>query len=398
MKKMKILRIIARLNIGGPAIHTILLSEGLDRSRFESILVSGVISKGEGDMSYYADKKQVKPLVVPRLKRELSLFNDILAFRSIYGIIKVQEPDIVHTHTAKAGALGRLAAIIHNLLNPKKRVKIVHTFHGHVLRGYFTGFKSRVFIVIERFLGKFTDMLVTVSASVAGELLDLEICQKDKIKVIPLGFELDELLAIPLAENGGSIANIGIIGRLVPVKNHRLFLEAAAILLKDNPVEKIKFKIIGDGELRENLEDYAARLNLTAQVEFTGWKRELTKLYSGLEVVALTSINEGTPVSLIEAMASGRPIVSTEAGGVRDLLGENLDSAQGKDLKFRIMERGIIVDSKDPADFAAALAAILRDKQLRRDMGLRGREFAARIYSKNRLIRDIQDLYCTLLS
>ncbi|MFC1804499.1 glycosyltransferase [Candidatus Omnitrophota bacterium] len=398
MKKIKVLRIIARLNIGGPAIHTILLTEGLDLSRFESILVSGSISKAEGDMSYYADKKQVKPLVVPRLRRELSLFNDIAALRSIYRIIKAQEPDIVHTHTAKAGALGRLAAIIYNFLNRKKRVKIVHTFHGHVLRGYFGRFKSRIFIFIERFLGMFTDIIVTVSASVARELLDLEICKKAKIKVIPLGFELDELLAIPPETNGGSIVNIGIIGRLVPVKNHRLFLEAAAKLLKDKQYLNLRFKIVGDGELRDELEGCACRLGIASRVEFLGWKMELAKVYSVLEVVVLTSINEGTPVSLIEAMASARPVVSTEAGGVRDLLGENLDSAQGKDLKFRIMERGIIVDSKDPADFAAALAVILRDNRLRRDIGLRGREFAAKIYSKDRLIGDIQNLYCTLLS
>jgi glycosyltransferase involved in cell wall biosynthesis len=344
MKKIKILRIIARLNIGGPAIHTILLTEGLDKNKFESLLVCGSVGDSEADMLYYAIEKGVKPYFVPELKRELNLLNDIRAFRKIYNIINTERPDIIHTHTAKAGTLGRLAAIFYNLLNRDRQLSFVHTFHGHIFDGYFGNLKTKVFILIERFLAFFTHKIITVSESIKNDLVVLGI-SSHRIEVIPLGFELDRFLNICPRDN--SAVNIGIVGRLVPVKNHRLFLEAAAEVIKSISKNKPRFKIIGDGELRNELERYAHKLNINTYVEFLGWQKEPSAIYSDLDVVCLTSVNEGTPVSLIEAMASGRAVVTTDVGGVRDLLGNEVEIVSAIDTSFKILKRGIMVGPAD---------------------------------------------------
>ncbi|MFH1888951.1 MAG: glycosyltransferase [Candidatus Omnitrophota bacterium] len=397
MKKIKILRVIARLNIGGPAIHTVLLTEGLNRSGFQSLLVCGRVAKDEGDMSYYALDKEVKPVFIPELTRKLNLFNDITAFIKIYKIIRSQEPDIIHTHTAKAGTLGRLAAIFYNLRRfSRKRVIIIHTFHGHVFGGYFNKIQTRIFIFVEKLLARFTHKIITVSDSVREELMELGIAGEGKIEVIPLGFELDRFLKIPPKDNIG--LNVGIVGRIVPIKNHRLFLEAVSGFMAVNKDIRARFKIIGDGELRGDLEERARKLGIDKYVELAGWQRDLPVIYSDLDIVALTSRNEGTPVSLIEAMASARAVVATDVGGVRDLLGQDTGREEGISYGFSIMERGIMVRPDDAKAFAAALGFVARDSALRKSMGEAARDFVKDGFSKERLIRDIEDLYTRILN
>ncbi|MFA5410281.1 MAG: glycosyltransferase [Candidatus Omnitrophota bacterium] len=396
MKKIKVLRIIARLNIGGPAIHTILLTEGLDGRRFESLLVYGRLSQGEGDISYYAREKNIATHFVPELKRELNFFSDIIAFYKIYKIIITEQPDIVHTHTAKAGGVGRTAAILYNFIHRNKKIKLVHTFHGHIFDGYFSKIKSRFFIFIERFLALFTCQIITVSESIKNELISLGISKERKIKVIPLGLELDKFLSLP--ERRDIDLNIGIIGRLVPVKNHRLFLEAAAMVISDNQAIRIKFKVIGDGELRGMLEEYSRKLKINNYLDFLGWQKDLVKAYSGLDIVALTSINEGTPVSLIEAMASGKAVVATDVGGIKDLLGDETNTKIKPNGSFKILERGIMVMPGDSLGFAQALNLTIQDGNLRREMGLRARNFAKTEFTKDRLIKDVESLYLAILS
>ncbi len=398
MEKIKILRIIARLNIGGPAIHAVLLTAGIDKTRFDSLLVSGSIGRDEGDMSYYASQKFVKPIFIPQLKREISFRDDIGAFKKIYNIIKIEQPQIIHTHTAKAGTLGRLAGILYNCFNPftDKRVKLVHTFHGHIFEGYFNKFKTQIFILIERFLALFTSKIITVSDSVKDELIASGICNANKIKVIPLGLELEKFFNIP-SMNGNRL-NIGIVGRLVPIKNHRLFLEAVAKVIADNPQIKFKFEIIGDGQLRQELEAYSRKLNISSQVNFLGWQKDLVKIYSGLDVVALTSINEGTPVSLIEAMASARAIVATDVGGVKDLMGLEIEAGIKPNTNFKVLERGILVNSQDPDSFSAALIFILQNNKLRKDMGMAGRDFVMNRFTDKRLIKDMENLYFDIVN
>ena len=415
MKKIKVVRVIARLNIGGPAIHTILLTEGLNQDKFDSLLACGTIAQDEGDMLYYARARNVVPYIIPELRRELNPLNDVIAFLKIYKLIRRENPDIIHTHTAKAGTLGRLAGIFYNLL-AARRIKLIHTFHGHVFEGYFGRFKTRLFIFIERFLAYFSSKVITVSSAVKEELVSLGISGSDKIKVIPLGLELDRFLGLPLSrlpiqgmrdpdivgkksrdpdssgKETGRCLNIGIVGRLVPIKNHRLFLESAAKVIQDNPELNLKFKIIGDGELRTELEEFARKLNLSSAVEFNGWQKDLAGVYADLDIVCLTSINEGTPVSLIEAMASGKAVVATDAGGVRDLVGANFDGAEDG-LGFSAGERGIIVRSSDADSFAGALSFLMRNEELRKKTAIAGCEFVREKFAKARLIKDIEGLY-----
>ena len=395
LRKIKILRIIARLNVGGPAIHSILLTSALNNPKFETLLVCGYLSSGEGDMSYYAQEKGVSFQLIPRLKRELSLIDDFLAFKQIYSLIVKEKPDIVHTHTAKAGSLGRLAAIFYNFIPGHKKVSIVHTFHGHVLSGYFGWAKTKFFILVEKFLARFTHQIITVSESVKGDLVRLGIAPKNKIRVIPLGFELDKFLGLPGRTNKDKF-NVGIIGRLVAIKNHRLFLDAASKVSYSSLNSDISFKVIGDGEDRQDLENYAKKLGVK-EIEFLGWRKNLPGLYSELDLVVLTSLNEGTPVSLIEAMASAKAVISTDVGGVRDLMGDEVKLGKVKNNEFRVFQRGILINSGDSDALASAITFILTEEELRHAMGISGRVYVQKNFSKERLVKDIEDLYENLV-
>lgn len=390
-KKIKILRIIARLNIGGPAIHTILLAEGLNRDKFDSLLVAGMVEEGEADMLYLAESKEVKPIIISELGRKINFKKDFISFCKLFKLIKKQRPDIIHTHTAKAGTLGRLVGILYNLAYPKNKCKLVHTFHGHVLHSYFGKFKTKVFIWIERILAKFTDKIIVVSDTIKKELLDLRIGNNRKIIVIPLGLELDKLLNIPPANNPK--INIGIIGRLTLIKNHFMFLKSIKLLLTQysNLSDNHQFVIAGDGELRDSLENYVRELGLVSQIIFTGWHKDLINLYSSLDIVALTSLNEGTPVSLIEAMAAGRPVVATDVGGVRDLLEPVCGLA-------RIPTKNILIKSNDVEGFAKALIWLIDNRDLRAKIGEASREFVRDKFGKETLIKNMERLYKDLLN
>lgn len=342
-------------------------------------------------MLYYARAKNVVPYVIPELRRELNPLDDLTAFLKICRLIAREKPDIIHTHTAKAGTLGRLAGISYNLMAASK-VKLIHTFHGHVFEGYFGRLKTRIFIFIERFLAYFSSKVITVSSAVKEELIALGISGSDKIKVVPLGLELGKFLELPFEEKAGRCLNIGIVGRLVPIKNHRLFLEGAAKVIRDNPGLELRFKVIGDGELRAELEEFTRKLNLSSKVEFRGWQKDLSVVYADLDIVCLTSINEGTPVSLIEAMASGKAIAATDAGGVKDLLGESLNGFDGL-VGLSACKRGVMARSGDADSFAGALSFLIGNEGVREKMAASGREFVREKFAKERLIKDIESLY-----
>ncbi|MFC1699094.1 glycosyltransferase family 4 protein [Candidatus Omnitrophota bacterium] len=380
-RKIKVLRIIARLNIGGPAIHTVLLAEGLDENRFKTVLVCGTPEASEGDMFYLAEEKGVRPVIIPELGRRLNLRDDAIAFWKLFGLVNKEQPDIIHTHTAKAGTLGRLAGMLYNLLAGRQRCRLIHTFHGHVLHSYFGRIKSKLFIWIERFLAIFTHQIIAVSEGVRKELIDLKIAPAKKIVIVSLGLELERYLKI---ENNGfenrNRKSVGIIGRLVPIKNHRMFLDAAK-RLKDTQGSgrSIKFLIVGDGPLRQELESYAKDLGIAEDVTFTGWVRDLEQIYSELDVVALTSLNEGTPVALIEAQAAARPCVATCVGGVTNVIEEG--------------RSGLLVPAHDIDKFAQALLKLLSNPDLALSMGRYGRARIKNEFSKRRLLRDIGRIY-----
>lgn len=380
-KKLKILRIIARLNIGGPAIHTILLTHGLDKSRFESILVTGLPEKSEGDMLYLAEQKNVRPIIIPQLKRNLDLRNDFIAFWKILSLLIKEKPHIVHTHTAKAGTLGRLSGLLYNLVSRKNRCILIHTFHGHVLHSYFGRVRSRLFIWIERFLALFTTRIIAVSENLKKELVELKIARPGKIIAVPLGLELEKYLKIEANsfENRESKL-IGIIGRLVPVKNHKMFLDVVKRIRQElGSRQRMRFLIVGDGPLRAELEEYAEKLGVRQDVTFSGWIEDLTRIYSELDIVALTSLNEGTPVALIEAQASARPCVATKVGGVVDVVEDG--------------KNGFLVPSEDIENFVQALIKLLNDPGLMKTMGRCGRDKFSHRFNKMRLINDIEVLY-----
>lgn len=390
-KNYKILRVIARLNIGGPARNAVLLTEAFSNNRagIDTVLVCGEVEENEGDMAYLAQEKGIRPVIVKELGRSISFRDDITAFYKLYRIICKEKPDLIHTHTAKAGTLGRLAGIIYNLTHPgNKKCKLVHTFHGHVLYGYFGRIKSCVFILIERILGLFTDTIITVSKALKTELVErFKIAKFEKISVVELGFELGELLKLELRKNRDSV-NIGIVGRLVPIKNHKMFLEAVYKIKtsgynsSDRP-RPVRFIIIGDGELKSELQAYAKDLNIDDIVEFRGWITDVAEIYNDLDIVALTSINEGTPVSIIEAMASGKPIVAVNVGGVRDIVQDK--------------KNGYLIDSDDVETFTDRLLDLIKDNNKCIQYGAYGRELVRNRFQKERLIKDMEGLYNKLL-
>lgn len=405
---MKILRIIARLNVGGPARHVVWLSEGLRSEGYETVLVSGVVPPGEDDMSYVASEAGVEPRVIPQMSREISV-KDALTVWKLYRLMVREQPDLVHTHTAKAGTVGRVAGVMYRWLTPATLVgkprscRFVHTYHGHVFHSYYGAAKTRLFLTIEKALARLaTDRIVVISEQQRQEINEqFRVGRRAQFAVIPLGIDLDiyanwkERRAQAREQLGAGPDDhlIGIVGRLTEVKNHRLFLEAAASLKKS--AARARFAVIGDGNLRAELESQAAALGLENDVVFTGTRNDPENFYPGLDIVALTSLNEGTPLSLIEGMANARPVIATAVGGVVDLLGAQ--TGPSSDTGFRICERGISIPSGDAGAFARGLKYLLENETLRHDLGERGRDFVTHNYAKQRLLGDINELYAELL-
>ncbi len=389
MKKIKILRIITRLNIGGPAVHTALLTEEFNNNEFESMLVCGSISKGEGDMGYIAKYCGINSVYVPQLGREINPLLDLAAFYRIFKIMREYKPDIVHTHTAKAGTLGRVAAILTNV--PVK----VHTFHGNIFYGYFSRMATRFFILIEKALAKFTDAVIAISPVQEAEIVKkYKITNMKKCRLVRLGFDLEKFLNSEGTERGLIRGRfnlerddilVGIVGRLTRIKNHRMFIDVVGDIGKhcDKQLrDKIKFVIIGGGELKEQLLEYIKFKGLERKIFFMGWFKNMSGAYADLDIVTLTSLNEGTPVSLIEAMASSKPVVSTDVGGVKDTIGDV----------------GILVKSGDHKAMAGEILKLAFSPERRRRLGALGRDLVKDIYSKKRLVSELEALYKELLS
>ncbi|MBI4493655.1 MAG: glycosyltransferase [Chloroflexi bacterium] len=383
-RRTKVLRIITRLNIGGPAIHTILLTEQLDPARFESLLVAGSTTPTEGDMLHLARRKHVAPHAVAELGRELNARDDLVALQKLYQLMRRERPQIVHTHMAKAGTLGRLAARL-------ARVPVVvHTYHGHVFHSYFSRPKTALFLAIERVLARATDRLVVVGEQQRREIAAYRIAPLHKLVAIPLGLELEPFLAVQgpsghlRAELGLGAATplVGIVARLVPIKAHEDFLAAAARVRAALP--EARFVVLGDGERRQELEALAKQLGLGAAVRFLGWRQDLPDLYADLDVVALSSLNEGSPVALIEAMAAGRAVAATNVGGVGEVVKDEVT--------------GLTVPPRSPERLAEAMVRLLRDPALRARLGTAARIEVYPRHSVRRLCADVANLYVETLA
>jgi glycosyltransferase involved in cell wall biosynthesis len=383
--RIKILRIIGRLNVGGPAIHVVNLTAGLGAHGYQTVLVAGSENEAEGSMLEYALSRHVEPTVIAEIVTTFTIApRDLKALWKLYALMRKERPHVVHTHTAKAGLLGRIAAWLAGV------PVIVHTFHGHVLHGYYGPVKNQLLRCVERTLALAADRLVTVSEQVKADLVAYGIAKAAKISVIPLGFDLEPFLNAHKTrgefrqEMGLRIEHklIGIVGRIFPIKNHGLFLDAAARIASQEPLAR--FVVVGDGVLRETLENQARDLSIDDRVVFTGWRRDLPRICADLDVLVVSSDNEGTPVSAIEAMAAGCPVVATRVGGLPDLIESN--------------KTGRLVPPRDAEALAHSVIGLLKDSSLAREIGKQARESARQCFTVQRLLGDMDRLYCQLLA
>ena len=391
-----VVRIIARLNVGGPARHVVWLTEALNDEEFRTTLVTGTVPPGEDDMGDFARAHGVTPLIIREMSREISP-RDVVTIWKAWRLLVRTRPDVVHTHTAKAGTVGRVAGLLYKYVTPSiligrpRRCRFIHTYHGHIFHSYYGRAKTRLFLAIERMLSRLnTDRIIVISEQQLGELRDtFRVGRPDQFRVIPLGVNLDEVrgteaegrtLRAHLGIGPDEIV-VGIVGRLTPIKNHELFLRVAARI-----GDRARMVIYGDGAERAALEQRAAALQLT-NVVFAG-TQPAPAIYASLDIAALTSRNEGTPLTLIEAMANAIPVISTAVGGVVDLLGAVEEAGPPYDLR----QRGITVASDDEAGFTAGLLRLIDDAALRRRFASRGEEFVTGHYSKERLVDDIKHL------
>jgi glycosyltransferase involved in cell wall biosynthesis len=380
-----VLRVIARLNIGGPAIQAISLTALLDERGYRTRLVRGSESADEGTMDDLAERMGVRPTLVASMRRDPGA-GDVRALLELVRIARRDRPDLVHTHAAKGGTLGRVAVM---LAFPRKRPKVVHTFHGHSLTGYFSSRTARMYTRIERFLARRTDVLIAVSDEVRDDLVGLGVAPLEQFEVVRLGLDLSafaddsdrEARRAALREQWGVGAGeqvVTLVARLVPIKRVDRFLETAALLRERAGV---RFVIVGDGELRDELQASEPARALGDRLVWAGFRRDVPDVCFASDVVVLTSDNEGTPVSLIEAQAAATPVVSTNVGGVRSVV---LDG-----------ETGLL--AVDPPALAAAIASLLDDPARAQAMATRGREHVLSTFGVERLVDDLDRLYRRLL-
>ena len=383
--------------VGGPSHNVTLLTAYLS-PEFETKLLVGKKDPAEKDATFIADQFGLVPVEISEMRRSILPFYDIIAYFKIKKIIQEFKPDIVHTHASKSGAIGRLAAKSCNV------PLIVHTFHGHVFHSYFNSFMSKIIVRFERFFAKKTDAIIAISDSQRQELIEVyKIAPAEKVFTVPLGFNLDKY-SVDQETKGIIFRNkygfekseliVGIVGRLVPIKNHDMFLEVAAIV-KAKTNQQVRFAIIGDGESRPGIEKKAAELGLSysyyitspkvkTDIVVTSWETEIDQALAGLDIVVLTSNNEGTPVSLIEAQSAYIPVVSTNVGGVEDIVIHG--------------ETGFITEVGDVQLFADYVLKLIEDSELRSRMGRHGYDNVIKRYSKQRLINDMRKLYLSFLN
>jgi glycosyltransferase involved in cell wall biosynthesis len=381
---VKVVHAIARLNLGGAALSVLELAAGQQRRGDDVLVVAGAIPAGERSMEHVAEELGVPYLHLPALQRELAPRSDLAATRSIRAVIRNREADVLHTHTAKAGATGRIAAVA---AGRKRPGAVVHTYHGHVLSGYFDPRRERVFRVLERALAHATDALIAVSPEVRDDLVRLKIAPSSKFAVIPYGFDLDarvdgsvkrrrdirERLEIP-----GDAFVLGWAGRLTAIKRPLDLIRVTA------GVEGAVLLVVGDGEERAAMESLAAEAGISDRVRFLGYRDDLGSLYAAFDIFLLTSANEGAPVVVIEALAAGVPVVATDAGGTASVVDGG--------------ETGLLAPVGAVEELQAAVERLRRDHALRTSMGELGARKMRERFSVERMVDDTEHLYRRILA
>lgn len=389
---IKVLRIINRFNIGGPTYNVVYLSKYLGDD-FETMLVGGEKDETENSSMHIVENLGLKPIIIKEMRRSINPLNDVKAYFKIKQMIREYKPDIVHTHASKSGVLGRLAASHCGV------PIIIHTFHGHVFHSYFSSFKTTLFKKIERYLAKKSTKIIAISEIQKNELVnEHQIASAEKFQVVPLGFDLERFYTNQEEKRKTFRTNyyisddeiiVGIVGRLVPIKNHELFLDAAT-LVKEKSNQKIRFFIVGDGEKRADLENYCSTKSLSysnnpedkSDVIFTSWIQDIDVVNAGVDIIALTSLNEGTPVSLIEAQASGKPIVTTNVGGIKDVV---------------IPNETAFVTGFDANEISEKILKLVNDKELYQSFSSKGLAFVKDHFHYTRLCNDMGRLYKELM-
>jgi glycosyltransferase involved in cell wall biosynthesis len=384
----KVLRIINRFNLGGPTYNATFLTRFLS-DEFETLLIGGLPEEGESDSFHIPKEYGVEPMLIKELKRIPNFKSDRQAYKRIKKTIEEFKPDIVHTHASKAGALGRKAAFACNV------PVVVHTYHGHVFHSYFSKWKTTLIKFIEKKLANKTTAIITISETQKKEICEIhKIADSDKTYVIPLGFDLTkfntnrEEKRLKTREKFGikedEIA-IAIIGRITKIKNHTFFLDVVEKLLVENSSLKIKVFIVGDGDLTATISQRAQNLvkKFGEKIIMTSWIFDIASFNPGMDIICLTSDNEGTPVSLIEAQASGVPIVTTDVGGIRDIVADNTT--------------GYIVPKNDLIQFSEKLKDLVENKDKRELFSKNGWGFVKDKFHYTRLVNDVEMLYKKLL-
>ncbi len=370
-----------------------LITEGLMKRGYPTLLLTGTVEDTEASMEDIVIGRGLHPVRVRSLSRTGSLWNDCCALWQLFEVFRRERPSIVHTHTAKAGALGRIAAHLAGV------PICVHTFHGHVFRGHFPTWKAKVYLTIERFLARWTDCLVALSQEQRRDLIEeFRIAPPQKVVTIRVGFDLERFLRVD--GHCGSIRNqiacpnssplIGWVGRLAPIKDPELFVELASLILASYPSARLL--IIGDGELRQRVEVCLKERHLTRAVTLMGWQSDLSDFYADIDLLVMTSRHEGTPLALLEAMASSRPFVATGVGGIPDLMSGTAHQFG----EVRVFQNGVLAGASASSLFAG-VRYLLEDPKRAVDMGRAGRAFTREAYANSRVDDELENLYQTLL-
>lgn len=384
---IRVLRVIARLNMGGPAIHVSNLAAGLETRGYHTTLVAGSLARGEDSMSFVAERLGVSVVSVPDIQREVSLLHDARSVGRLAELIRSERPHILHTHTAKAGAIARAASLLMGNARPPL---VLHTFHGHVLKGYFDPRRTALFRQVERTLARASDVLVAVSPEVRNELVELGVAPQEKFVVIRLGIPLAERLGDPTADEDyrhlygipPDAFVVGWVGRMTGVKDTGAVLEIVRAA-REQGVDAV-LCMVGDGPDRERLEQLAHELGIARSCYFVGYQEDVAGYYRLFDAFVLPSVNEGTPVSAIESLASGTPVVANRVGGVPDVIRDGVD--------------GFLVEQGDVEGAAAKLATLAEDPELRAKLGQAGRTRVLERYAVSRLVDDVDRLYRALLT
>ncbi len=384
MSKIKVLHIITRLDKGGSAQDTLLTTSRLDKEKFDVILISGHINDPDKEIANFIAQKKLDYFLIPELEREINPWKDIKAFWAIFNFIKKEKIDIVHTHTSKAGILGRWAAKLAGVKT------LVHTPHGHIFYGYFGWFKTRLFIYLERLTGLITDRIITLTQRGKKEHIQYKIGRPDKFVPIYSGIDVGKFFNFQRDINKEKeklnippdAPVIGTVTRLDLVKGNKYFIASLPDIVKIFP--NLRVFIVGEGSEREKLELYAKEFGLSENVVFTGLCKDVRGILSTFDIFVLPSLNEGMGICLLEAQALGVPVVATRVGGIPEVVRENVT--------------GILVPARDSKVMAEAIINLLKNKSLRENMSEEARKWVGSRFSAEAVVEKISDLYKELIT